>query len=191
MAKIPTLRDRISAGILDTAAAVLAERGEAASMADIADAAGVSRATLYRYFPSRDALLTGLAEAGSAELAARIADAELDTIPVAEAIARLTRGFVTAGSKYVALTRSGHKPLDFEQAQRSLAEPVYRLFTRGAADGTLRADLPPEVLLQMFTGVLEAAIRMSGSGPDGIGAEKASAAAINVFLDGARGESDS
>lgn len=158
-------------------------------MADIAVAAGVSRATLYRYFPSRDALLSGLAEAGSAELAERIADAELDAIPIGEAIARLTRGFVIAGSKYVALTRSGHKPLDFEQAQQSLAEPVYRLFTRGVADGTLRADLSPEVLLQMFTGVLEAAIRISG--PDGIGAEKASAAAISIFLDGARNESDS
>ena len=106
MSETPTLRDRIAAGILDTAAAVLAGRGESASMAEIADAAGVSRATLYRYFPSRDALLRGLAEAASAELRERIADAELETIPVPEAIARLTRGFVFAGSKYVALTRA-------------------------------------------------------------------------------------
>ena len=184
MPKIPTLRDRIATGILDTAAAVLAERGESASMAEIADAAGVSRATLYRYFPSRDALLRGLAEAGSSELRERIADAELDTIPVPEAIARLTRGFVFAGSKYVALTRSGHKPPDPAEAQKDLAVPVLRLFDRGIADGTLRPDLTPEVLVQIFTGLLEAAIRVSG--PNGIGAEKASAAVISVFLDGSR-----
>src|SRR5579859_7446878 len=88
MPETPTLRDRIAAGILDTAAAVLAGRGEPASMAEIADAAGVSRATLYRYFPTRDTLLNALAEAASAELRERIADAELDTIPVLEAIAR-------------------------------------------------------------------------------------------------------
>ena len=184
MPETPTLRDRIAAGILDTAAALLAERGESASMAEIADAAGVSRATLYRYFPSRDALLRGLAEAASAELRERIADAELDTIPVQEAIARLTRGFVSAGSKYVALTHTGHKPPDSAQTQQDLAEPVHRLLRRGIADGTLRSDLPPELLVQVFGGLLETAIRISG--PGGIRAEKASAAVISVFLDGSR-----
>jgi TetR/AcrR family transcriptional repressor of mexCD-oprJ operon len=184
MPETPTLRDRIAAGILDTAAALLAVRGESASMAEIADAAGVSRATLYRYFPSRDALLRGLAEAASAELRERIADAELDTIPVQEAIARLTRGFVLAGSKYVALTHTGHKPADSGQTERDLAEPVYRLLHRGIADGTLRSDLPPEVLVQIFSGLLETAIRISG--PGGIRAETASAAVISVFLDGSR-----
>jgi AcrR family transcriptional regulator len=184
MAETPTLRDRIAAGILDTAAAVLAGHGESASMAEIADAAGVSRATLYRYFPTRDTLLNALAEAASAELRDRIADAELDTIPVPEAIARLTRGFVLTGSKYVALAHSGHKPPDAGQTQQDLAEPVYRLLRRGIADGTLRSDLTPEVLVQIFSGLLESAIRISG--PGGTGAEKASAAIISVFLDGSR-----
>jgi TetR/AcrR family transcriptional regulator, mexCD-oprJ operon repressor len=184
MPATPTLRDRIAAGILDTAAAVLAGRGESASMAEIADAAGVSRATLYRYFPTRDALLNALAEAASAELRGRIADAELDTIPVPEAIGRLTRGFVLTGSKYVALAHSGHKPPDADQTQQDLAEPVYRLLRRGIADGTLRSDLAPEVLVQIFSSLLETAIRISG--PGGTGAEKASAAIISVFLDGSR-----
>ena len=180
----PTLRDRIAAGILDTAAAVLAGRGEPASMAEIADAAGVSRATLYRYYPTRDALLNALAEAASAELRERIADAELDTIPVQEAIARLTRGFVLTGGKYVALARSGHKPPGADQTQQDLAEPVHRLLRRGIADGTLRSDLAPEVLVQIFSSLLETAIRISG--PGGTGAEKASAAILSVFLDGSR-----
>ncbi|MGH3283185.1 MAG: hypothetical protein ACRDPD_00610 [Streptosporangiaceae bacterium] len=65
-----------------------------------------------------------------------------------------------------------------------LAEPVHRLFSRGIADGTLRSDLTPEVLVQIFSGLLETAIRISG--PGGIGAEKASAAIISVFLDGSQ-----
>ena len=181
MPETPTLRDRIAAGILDTAAAVLAERG-GASMTEIANVAGVSRATLYRYFPTREALLNALAKAASTELRGRIADAELDTIPVPEAIARLTRGFVLAGSKYVALAHLGHKPPDADQTQQDLAEPVYRLVSRGIADGTFRPDLTPEVLVQIFSGLLETAIRVSGQA----GAEKASAAIISVFLDGSR-----
>jgi|SRR5271154_2391719 len=129
-------------------------------------------------------LRRALAEAASAELRERIADAELDTIPVPEAIAQLTRGFVLTGSKYVALARSGYKPPDASQTQQDLAEPVYRLLRRGIADGTLRSDLAPEVQVQIFSGLLETAIRISG--PGGTGAERASAAIISVFLDGSR-----
>ena len=41
-----TLHARVSAAILEAAAAVLAERGEQASMADVAAAAGMARATV-------------------------------------------------------------------------------------------------------------------------------------------------
>jgi TetR/AcrR family transcriptional regulator, mexCD-oprJ operon repressor len=49
-----TLHARVSAAILEAAAAVLAERGEQASMADVAAAAGMARATVYRSFPGED-----------------------------------------------------------------------------------------------------------------------------------------
>jgi AcrR family transcriptional regulator len=50
MTRNSALRDHIAAGIIEVAAGVLAER-EGASMAELAQAAGVSRATLYRYSP--------------------------------------------------------------------------------------------------------------------------------------------
>jgi AcrR family transcriptional regulator len=187
MIRRPARRDHIAAGILDTAATVLAERGEAASMAEIAEAAGVGRATLYRYFPSREALIAGLAEAGLRELYDRIADAELDTVPVEEGIARLTRGFVTSGSRYVALMNAKQAgaltKLDPAEIDRRIAEPVRALLRRGAADGTLRGDLPPEVLFEMFTGLLEKALHLVMRG--GVGVEQASAAVTTLFLNGA------
>src|SRR6266540_1576647 len=49
--------DRTAAAILDAAAHALSEHGSSTNMADVAAAAGVSRATLYRYYPDREALL--------------------------------------------------------------------------------------------------------------------------------------
>src|ERR687884_1655109 len=69
------LQERVAAAILEAAARVLATGGEQASMNDVAAAAGVARATLYRYFPSRQALLDELARVAAEEAGARLASA--------------------------------------------------------------------------------------------------------------------
>jgi TetR/AcrR family transcriptional repressor of mexCD-oprJ operon len=184
MVRHPALRDRIAAGILDTAATVLAERGESASMADIARAAGVGRATLYRYFPTREALLLGLTRVAFEELSGRIADAGLDDVPLREGVARAARAFIAAGSRYAAVVHVGKAyvddPAEFDLA---VAEPVRALIRRGVADGSLRADVPAAVLFEMFTGLLERALQLVERGQ--VGVEQAGAVITTLFLDGA------
>ncbi len=184
MVRHPAIRDRIAAGILDTAASVLAERGESVSMADIAQAAGVGRATLYRYFPTREALLLGLTRAAFEELSGRIAAAELDAVPLREGVARAARAFIAAGRRYAAVIHVGktyvEDPAEFD---RAVAEPVRALIRRGVADGELRTDVPPDVLFEMFTALLERALHLVGR--ERLGAEQAGAVITTTFLDGA------
>ena len=112
MTKGEVLRDRTAAAIIDSAATILAQRGEAASMEEIASAAGIGRATLYRYFPNREELLSAMAMASVQELATRIEEANLEAIPFEEAIARLARAIIATGSKYTALSGDTAKHSD-------------------------------------------------------------------------------
>jgi AcrR family transcriptional regulator len=176
--------DRTASAILDAAAHVLSEQGSSnSSMADVAEAAGVSRATLYRYFPDREALLHALAAQALADAAARLADAGLDRAPVEEAIERIVRAIVAVGDRYEVIVREQVK-FDPADAKRLLGEPMRAVFARGIESGVIRQDIPADVLLELFGGALMAAIKLMQRGE--LGLEEASAVTAAVFLDGAR-----
>ena len=112
--------------ILDAAAQVLRRRPDAA-MADIADEAGVGRATLYRYFPTRESLLRGVAHTGTAELADGIEAANLDELAVDRAIGRLTAVFLHTGAKYAPLSQlEYHDPAEKERVIKPVRADFFR-----------------------------------------------------------------
>jgi AcrR family transcriptional regulator len=175
--------DRTAAAILDAAAGVLAERGSGANMADVAATAGVSRATLYRYYPDRQALLDALATQVLTDAATRLADAGLERAPVEDAIERMLRALVPVGAGY-ALIAQGQVKYDPAEAERLIGAPMKAVFERGIETGFLRQDLSAEVLSTLFGGALQAAIRLAQRGEFGL--EEVSAVTASLFLDGAR-----
>jgi AcrR family transcriptional regulator len=176
------VRDHVTTAILDAAAAVLAEHGDAASMADVATAAGIGRATLYRYFANRDDLLRALTRAAIEDASARVADADLEGVPVSEALARLSRALVACGTKFAVIMGD---PLHFdrETVQRQIGDPLLAVLRRGMTDGTLRSDVPVEALAHLWGGLLQATIRWTTELDGGV--ERTSAAMNSVFLHGA------
>jgi AcrR family transcriptional regulator len=128
---------------------------------------------LYRYFPSREALLRALADSAAREIQDRIG----------EAIARITCGLIATGSKYIALAYLWPKPADAADPQ--VSEPLLQLFRRGVEDGTLRGDLPAETLLGSYADLIEGSIIRSARAHTGV--EETSAAVLSIFLSGALG----
>ncbi|WJS86489.1 TetR/AcrR family transcriptional regulator [Paracoccus sp. TOH] len=77
-------------GILDSAAAVFAEQGmEKASMSQIAAHGQISKALLYHYYPSKDALIFAIIITHLQELDAAIEAADDPTLPPQQRLRRL------------------------------------------------------------------------------------------------------
>ena len=102
-------------------------------MNDVAEAAGVARATVYRYFPNREALLDELALVAVNDVDARLASARIDEVAPEEGVARAVRALVDVGDSFVLLARERRRS-DPERFERQLTEPMRQLFERGQAE---------------------------------------------------------
>lgn len=179
------LRERVGAAILEAAATALA-RHEQASMGEVAEAAGVARATLYRYFPTREALLEELAGATTVQVAEALEGARLDELAVDEAFLRAVRALVNIGDAFVVLARE-RGTAQGEDFESRVAGPLRALVERGQASGDLRDDVPSGWLLQSLLALV---VSVLPSAP-ALGAEDAVQTIASLFLYGARGEARS
>jgi TetR/AcrR family transcriptional regulator, mexCD-oprJ operon repressor len=178
------LQERVAAAILEAAARVLAVRGEHASMNDVAVAAGVARATLYRYFPSRQALLDELARIAADDAGARLASARIDEVAAEEGVKRAVRALIEVGDPFLVVARERVRP-DPERFERSVLEPIRRLFERGQAAGEIRDDVASSWLTDALVGLV---VGVLPSRPV-LGREDTIAAIAALFLEGARSRS--
>jgi AcrR family transcriptional regulator len=175
------LQQRVAAAILDGAAHVFALQGDQANMNDVAAAAGVARATVYRYFPNREALLDELAQSAVRDVEERLTSARIDAVPPVEGIARAVRALLDAGDPFVLLVRR-HPGSESERFERSVMRPLRELFERGQADGDVRGDIPSARLTESLLGLLVGVF----TSPHSLGREDMTAMITALFLDGAR-----
>jgi AcrR family transcriptional regulator len=141
--------------IVDAAHVVFSTSGRAASMDDVAAAAGVGIATVYRRFPTKQALLrTVLDRRWDDVIDPALQRAEQETEP-REALRRALEGavrFMTSDPLMVsAASDLGLMTMDLA---RRFCDPVAEILRRGQRDGTFRADLVqddiPRLVLMLF-----------------------------------------
>jgi AcrR family transcriptional regulator len=165
--------ERSIAVILDAAVAVLSDR-PAASMEEIAKAAGVARQTVYAHYPSREALLDAVVRRALAETVAVIDAAELDDGPPAEALDRLVSASWRTLERYP-LLMGLRAPMSAEEEHglhRPILERLGRLVERGRRSGDFDRRLPPAWLFAAFLGLAHAAAQEAAAGR--LSAEEAS-----------------
>nr|WP_232328403.1 TetR/AcrR family transcriptional regulator [Kibdelosporangium sp. MJ126-NF4]CEL21361.1 transcriptional regulator, TetR family [Kibdelosporangium sp. MJ126-NF4]CTQ96072.1 transcriptional regulator, TetR family [Kibdelosporangium sp. MJ126-NF4] len=135
--------ERTRSAILSAAAATLA-RDRAATLPQIATAAGVGRTTVHRYFPDRDTLIKAAVEDSVQAIGEAIAEARLSEGTPLEALHRLVMAYLSVGDKLVFLFNDPHVMRDYgvgESDGPPEADPVMDLIERGQRDGVFDDQL--------------------------------------------------
>jgi len=181
-ARRQALQQRIADAIVEAAARTLARGGDRASMHDVATEAGVARATLYRYFPSRQALVEEVGRLAASDAGTRLLSARLGEVSVEEGVARAVRALVEVGDLFIVLARERVRP-DPEVFERSLGTPLRSLVERGQEMGSIRDDVPSSWLTESLVGLVVSVLSVRPS----MGREDTIAIATSLFLEGASG----
>jgi AcrR family transcriptional regulator len=144
--------------ILAVAREAFAEGGESTALEEIARRADVGIGTLYRHFPSRQALLEAL-YVGEVEEMARSA-AELDSVDPWEALNGWFESFIAYIGTKRALAAELQNYLDpdaplFQVCRTTLFESGEPLLKRAQEAGVVRPDVTIGEVIQMVVGIVK------------------------------------
>ena len=151
--------------VLDAAAELFAERGCGVSVDDIAHRAGVGHATVFRRFPTTDALIAAVVAKQVGELAAFVQEALDEEEDPSEAF----RSFVWHAGELYASNRGLDEGFarcadmrELADAKAELNGHVGQLIGRAQSAGALRSDVSADDVSSLVGG----AIRGAADSPD-------------------------
>jgi len=168
--------------ILEVAKEAFARSGASTSLDDIAKQAGVGAGTLYRHFPTRDALLEGVYRTEVEKLAA--AERKLaQGMPPIEALRAWMLMFVDyiATKQIIAPalnTLVGGPSKVYEASRAQISGAIHALVERAIESGDIREDLEPFDLLRALIGVSNVA-----TGPDW---QQSARRLVDILITGSR-----
>jgi AcrR family transcriptional regulator len=146
--------------ILDATAELIAI-DPAVGLEPIARRAGVSRATLYNHFSTRDALLEALTDRSIAEVRSALEAAEPEQASAGAALERVLRAAWQVIGRYRGLVIVNQR-LPREQLRTRLEPalaPLRSLIERGQRSGAFDPELPADWLIGTLTDLIHAASR--------------------------------
>jgi len=171
-------RDRV----LEAAKVVFSQGGPEASLEAVAKRAGVGIGTLYRHFPTREALYEAVYRREVDQLVELAAQLRTQAPPV-EAIRRWMRAGVefmaTKKGMAAALALAAHSSSDLvAYSLKQLTKALDELVQRAVTARKLRADVDPEDLLRALVGMCYA--------QDRPGWQAKVLRLVDIFIDGLR-----
>ena len=168
--------------LIDTAKQGFSEVGLNVSLEEIARRAGVGIGTLYRHFPSREAVVEAVYRREVEQLAEAVPQL-LEASPAGEALHKWMHLFVDyiATKRVIApslATAAGRTSALYATSAELITRAVSTLVKRAVASGDVRKDIDPSDLLRALVGV-------SYGNPDA-GWEASARRLVDILMDGLR-----
>jgi AcrR family transcriptional regulator len=145
---------------LDTTAALVAEHGlRSVTMSQIAEEAGIGRATLYKYFSDVEAILLAWHERQVAGHLAYLAEVRDQAGNAAERLEAVLEAYALISHEHhgTELAALLHRGEHVARAQQQLSDFIRDLLSEGAGSGDLRDDVAPGELASYCLHALTAA----------------------------------
>ena len=178
--RLDALRNRER--LLEVAKEAFTRSGAGASLDDIAKQAGVGAGTLYRHFPTREALIEAVYRTEVAKLAAaeRELSAKFSPVEALRAWMLLFIDYIAAKQLIVPAlnTLVGGPAKVFEASRSQVQGAINALVKRAIESGDIRKDLEPFDLLRALIGVSNVA-----SGP---GWQQSARRLVDILITGSR-----
>lgn len=151
--EISLIRKSSKSAIISAIAAILTDGGLDLSMADLAEKAGVGRATLYRYFSNRQLLLESIRDYALKELSEVISETLAANIDTKETLARISRA--TLAQSEIGLLLMREKVLiDPKTLENTFFTPLDDIIESAKSRGLLDQSIPVRTLTFYFAGLL-------------------------------------
>ena len=155
--------ERNLARIIESATTLLAVN-PGASMAEIAEASGLVRATLYRHFPTRDDLIRAMYAAALDDALKAILSVDPEQGKATDAIARMVDALLVVGDRYRILSEERRGYPELRDKEESVGAPMIALVERGQQSGELRDDMPLRWIVAALGSLVNEALRSVGRG---------------------------
>lgn len=164
---IQSHRREVREAILDSTAALVAQNGLlSVTMSQIAEAAGIGRATLYKYFPDVEAVMVAWHERQVTTHMQHLMGLPGQGSPPGERLATVLRGYAVMarqqdGTELSTLLHHGEHVL---RARQHLSDFIQALLVEAVRSGDVRDDIAPGELVNYCLHALQAASDLSDEG---------------------------
>ena len=164
----PTRSDAVAnrEAILEAARQLLAEKGLAAEIREIAERAGVGVGSLYRHFESREGLISAVMQAAAEDLVQRLHVAAGQKDPKA-ALREMIHAAAGLFERFGVLTevmlrgQTNELPDHKTEALPDLIDLTASVLQRGIEDGSFRSDLDVPVAIAALSSIVQSGMLLA------------------------------
>ncbi|MGJ6968164.1 TetR/AcrR family transcriptional regulator [Streptosporangium sp. G11] len=152
--------------ILAAAEAVFAEKGPSASTEEVAARAGVAIGTVFKHFPTKQALLQAIMKGLLGRLDGEMAELAADDAPGEALFTFVTRMVEQAARKRTVVGLLAETGVDLQVASsvQMLRDGIETLLVRSQEAGTVREDVRLDEVIALLTGICQGALHAGWDG---------------------------